>query len=204
MFVPFQPGQSALHRLSPGAKVVGLALAGTSLFLVQSPLVMALAAAAALALYPLAGLKVSHALDQLRPVALLAALIIAVQAIFDGPASALLVGARLIALLLLAGLVTLTTRTTAMIETLERALRPLAPLGLNPRKGALALSLGVRFVPLVAQVATEVREAQKTRGLEHNILALAVPTLIRALKLTDEIADAIEARGFDPDGTPET
>lgn len=202
MFAPYHPGTGALHRASPGLKLVALAVAGTALFLLANPLAMAGVALGALTLYPLAGLKLSHAVDQMRPVALMGALILVVQALFDGPLSALLVGARLMALLLLAGLVSLTTRTSAMIETMERALRPLGALGLNPRKAALALSLGVRFVPLVAQVSAEVREAQRARGLENNLLALAIPTLIRALRLTDEIADAIEARGFDPDRTP--
>ncbi|MCA0407305.1 MAG: energy-coupling factor transporter transmembrane protein EcfT, partial [Proteobacteria bacterium] len=127
------------------------------------------------------------------------ALIVLVQAFVGGPETALLVGARLVALLLLAGLITLTTRTQDMINTLERALRPLARFGVNPARGALALSLAVRFIPITAQIVADVREAQRVRGLENNILALTVPTIIRALRLTDEVADAIEARGFDPE-----
>ncbi|MCA0406639.1 MAG: energy-coupling factor transporter transmembrane protein EcfT, partial [Proteobacteria bacterium] len=131
------------------------------------------------------------------------ALIVLVQAFVGGPETALLVGARLVALLLLAGLITLTTRTQDMIATLERMVRPLARIGVNPARTALALSLAVRFVPIMARITSEVREAQRVRGLENNILALAVPTIIRALRLTDEVADAIEARGFDPDkGVP--
>lgn len=199
MFAPFSPGAGWLHRLPPAVKLLALALTGTGLFLLDDPRLMMGVMLAVLSLFPLAGLPLSAALAQVRPVALIGGIIILVQIFVGGPGSALLVGARLIALLLLAGLVTLTTRTTDMIATLEHGLHPLSRVGVNPAKTALALSLAVRFVPMTAQIVGEVREAQRVRALEHNLLALAVPTLVRALKLTDDIADAIEARGFDPD-----
>jgi biotin transport system permease protein len=197
MFAPFHSGSSALHRLTPATKLVVLAVAGTGLFFIDSSALMLVLAGLALALFPLARLPLRSALAQLRPVAVMGGLIIAAQWWVNDLGSAVLVGARLVALLLLAGLVTLTTRTSAMIETLERGLRPLAALGVNPRTTALALSLSLRFIPLMAQIVSEVREAQRVRGLEHNLLALALPTLIRAVKLTDDLADALEARGFD-------
>lgn len=203
MFTPFRPGTSWLHRASPASKLIALAAAGTGLFWVESPALMVLMAALALALFPLSRLPLRDAMDQHRPVALLGALIVLVQGFIGGPEAALLVGARLVALLLLAGLVTLTTRTQDMIQTIETALKPLSRFGINPARTALALSLAVRFIPITARIVTEVREAQRVRGLDNNILALAVPTIIRALRLTDEVADAIEARGFDTEqGTP--
>ncbi|MCA0406551.1 MAG: energy-coupling factor transporter transmembrane protein EcfT, partial [Proteobacteria bacterium] len=111
MFAPFRPGSSWLHRARPATKLLALAAAGTGLFLIESPALMSALAALALALFPLSGLPLQAAAAQLRPVALLGALIVLVQAFVGGPETALLVGARLVALLLLAGLITLTTRT---------------------------------------------------------------------------------------------
>lgn len=204
MFAPFVPGKSALHRAAPATKLAVLALAGTGLFFIISPVLMLVLAGLTLALFPLCRLPLRAARDQLRPVALISLVIVAAQWLLNDFASAMLVGARLVALLLLAGLVSLSTRTSAMIESLECGLRHLAPIGVNPKKAALALSLSVRFIPLMAQIVAEVREAQRVRGLEHNLLALALPTLIRALRLTDDLADAIEARGFDPNAPPES
>lgn len=198
MFAPFHPGSGFLHRLSPATKLLALALLSTVFFLVESALAMVVAALGTLALYPLAGLSFGAARTQLHPLALVGTLIVIVQVFVGGVETAVLVGARLVALVLLAGLVTLTTRTSDMVQTLENALRPFAKWGVNPKKTALALSLAVRFIPMMAQIVGDVREAQRVRGLEHNLLALAVPTIIRTLRLADEIADAIEARGFDP------
>jgi biotin transport system permease protein len=197
MFAPFSPGTSLLHRLSPAPKLVALALAGTGLFWLDSAPLMALAVAFTLVLYRLSGLCLRHAREQLRPVALMMLLLIGAQVLFNDAASAPLVGGRIVALVLLAGLVSLTTRTSAMIETLECAMRPLLILGLEPRKPALVLALSLRLIPLLARIVEEVREAQRVRGLEHSLIALAVPVLIRALSLTDTFADAIDARGFD-------
>ena len=65
------------------------------------------------------------------------------------------------------------------------------------RRIALAISLSLRFIPLVRSVLDEVREAQRARGLERNLTALLVPLVVRTLKQADGTAQAIQARSFD-------
>jgi biotin transport system permease protein len=81
-----------------------------------------------------------------------------------------------------------------MVDVVERALRPLARLGIRTDKVSLAISMTMRFIPLLTQVAHQVREAQRARGLERNLIALAVPILVRALHTADQVAEAIDAR----------
>ncbi len=102
----------------------------------------------------------------------------------------------------MAVLVTFTTRVSDMIETVERAIAPLAPLGVNPAKVSLTLSLALRFIPLLADRYTEIREAQRARGLDRNIFALLMPLMIKTLKMADNLTEAIEARGYDAHDTP--
>ena len=59
---------------------------------------------------------------------------------------------------------------------------------------SLALSLTLRFIPVLAQVVQDVQEAQRARGLERNLVALAAPVIVRTLKMADDVADAIDAR----------
>ena len=106
---------------------------------------------------------------------------------------------RLCVLVAAASLVTLTTTTDAMLETMERLIKPLRRFGVSPVKVAFALSLVIRFIPIVGQMSNEVREAQQARGLGSNILALTIPLIIRIIKMADHVAEAIEARG----GLPE-
>ena len=86
-----------------------------------------------------------------------------------------------------------------MIEALQGGLVWLRAIGVNPAKVSLAISLALRFIPVLAAVTSEVREAQRARGLDANILAIAVPVVVRTLKMADDIAAAIEARSYDPD-----
>lgn len=190
----YRAGDSALHRASPGLKLALLPIVGTALFLVPSVWLSGAALAVILLAYPLAGLKRSILLGQLRSILLVVVIVAAAQLWFGGVEAALLSALRLTALLLLAALVTLTTRTSDIVAVLDRALRPLEPLGVDPRKVSLAISLTFRFLPLVGGVVADIREAQAARGVERNVLRLAVPVIVRLLKTSDEIAEAIDAR----------
>ncbi|HYD64830.1 energy-coupling factor transporter transmembrane component T, partial [Azospirillum sp.] len=97
-----------------------------------------------------------------------------------------------------ATLVTLTTRVSDMVETLERALAWLRPLGVNAGKVSLMLALTIRLVPVLLAQAQEIRMAQRARGVERSAVALLVPLMVKTLRMADDLADALEARGYDP------
>ena len=194
----YTPGQSILHRMSPGPKMLALMIGATVLFLNQSLPLTAVACGAVLALYLVAGLSLKKAAQQLRPLMWIFVLFFAVQWWFSGVELAAYVVLRLAALILLASLVTLTTRASDMIDTMTWALGGLRPLGVNPAKVGLAISLALRFIPVLAQITQEVRAAQKARGLERSVIAVAMPVAIRTLKMADEISDALESRGYRP------
>lgn len=87
-----------------------------------------------------------------------------------------------------------------MMETLERFFSFLRPFGVHPAKISLALSLTLRFIPVLGQITQDVREAQKARSLEGNLIAAAIPVIVRTLKMSEDVAAAIEARCYDSDG----
>lgn len=194
----YSPGKSILHRLSPGPKMLALMIGATALFLNENLAVTVAALTAVLLLYLVAQLSLRQAWDQVRPLLWVFALFFAVQWWFSGLQIAAYVVLRLATLILLASLVTLTTRSSDMIDTMTRALGFLRPLGVNPDKVGLAISLALRFIPVLAQITQEVREAQKARGLERSVIAVAMPVAIRTIKMADDISDAIESRGYRP------
>ncbi len=194
----YSPGHSPIHKLSPGVKILAMMVGGTGLFLVESLGIVAVALAAVIALYKIAGLSATQVWNQIRPVLWILIFFLGLQWWLAGASVAVFVVLRLATLLLLAGLVTLTTRASDMIESLTSGLRFLRRLGVNPAKVGLAISLALRFIPVLAQITTEVREAQKARGMEHSIVAVAMPVAIRMLKMADDISDAIDARGYRP------
>ncbi|WP_412552472.1 energy-coupling factor transporter transmembrane component T family protein [Shimia sp. MIT1388] len=192
----YSPGTSLLHRLPPAAKMLAMLIGATLLFLNESLPITFAATLGILALYPIAQLTLKQAFAQIRPLLIIFVLFFAVQWYFSGIELATYVVLRLAALILLASLVTLTTKSSDMIDTMTRGLRYLQPIGVNPAKVSLAISLALRFIPVLAQITREVREAQKTRGLERSVIAVAMPMAIRAIKMADEISDAIDSRGY--------
>jgi biotin transport system permease protein len=192
------PGDSPVHRLKPGIKIMSLAVFGTLIFAFSSIPLAFSAFASVLILHRISGIPLSIGISQLKPTIVILAVIFVVQALIDHWTTAVLVVVRLSALLLLASLVTLTTRTSDMIESLEHGLEWLRFLGVNPAKASLTISLALRFIPVLATIAGDVREAQRARGLDRSIIAVAIPVLVRTLKMADDIANAIEARSYDP------
>lgn len=191
---------SPLHRCPPGPKLATLALAGTGLMFVTNPLAMLDFLALTLLGFRVAGFGGARIWRQIRPMLWMLAVLFLVQGGLAGWTLAALIVARLLTLMLLASLVTLTTRTEDLIATLERLLTPLAPLGVNPAKVGLAVSLALRFLPVIAEEAERVREAQAARGLGTHPLALILPLIVRVLKAAEEVAEAIEARSGHDDG----
>ncbi|RCK35767.1 cobalt ABC transporter permease [Thalassospira xiamenensis] len=192
-------GNSALHRAAAGLKVLALVLLGTGVFLIPDLPVLAGVLVTVFVLYPVSGFGAGILWAQIRPILWLLVLFFAVQLWLNDWQAGLVVIFRLAAIVSFAGLVTLTTRTSDMLAALERAMRPLARFGVNPEKVSLAFSMVLRFIPVIAQIGHEIRDAQRARGLDKSVLALVVPLIIRTLKTADDVADAIDARSFDPD-----
>ncbi|MCX5572271.1 energy-coupling factor transporter transmembrane component T family protein [Kaistia nematophila] len=193
----YHPGTSPLHRASAGAKVAGLLVVSLALFVVPSIPVALLSVPVAFAVYLSTGAPLRQLMAQLRGPAILLGLVFVFHLAFGTIEDGVLAVGRFATLILLASAVTLTTPVSEMAELVEWLLRPLKPLGVNPEKVGLAIALAIRFVPLISEEFRHIREAQAARGLAANPLALIVPLVIRTLKSADELADAIEARGYE-------
>ncbi|SEH01379.1 biotin transport system permease protein [Nonomuraea solani] len=193
----YVPGSSWLHRLPAGAKLAGLAVACTGLVLLRSPLALAGAAVVVAGLYAWSRVGLAATWAQIKPVRWFAVALFGMQLIFADLQGALATTLRVVLAVALAGLVTLTTRTSAMMAALERCLAPARFVGLDPFRLSLLLSLTVRSVPVVAGLATRVREAQRARGVERSLRAFAVPLVVSSLRHADALGEALSARGLD-------
>lgn len=193
----YRPGSSLLHRLPAGTKLSLLVLAGAGSIFMHHPWQVAVALAAVVCLYLVAGMSPRVLWAQARPLWWLVVLLGVFHVLVNGWARAVVVLGLLVGLVLLAALVTLTTRTTDLIDVVVRVMRPLRVIGVDPERVGLLLSLGIRSVPVVVSLATEVREAQLARGLGASPRAFAVPLVVRSLRHADALGEALAARGLD-------
>ena len=195
----YVPGDSPVHRMPAGGKLLLLVTASGALFVVSGIPVHAGGLLAVLALYRVARLPWRGTFRELRPAFVFMVPIFLFHVFFTDWRFGLETVLRIAVLLLLAVLVTLTTKLSDLIEVLEGLMRPLRHVGVSPSKAGMMLSMVIRLIPLMMRQAGEILEAQRARGLDGNAVALLAPLLIRTLKMADDLGDAMEARGYHPE-----
>lgn len=201
MLTLYRPGDGLLHRMPAGPKAL-LLLAVVLAVSMLPPIWAGAAIAAAVSVlgYALAGLGdgmlgMRELARQVVGVRWVIAVTLVSQLLFLGPEPAVANTARVTAAIVLAGLLVLTTRVTALLDAVERGLRPLARLRVDPQRIALLLTVTLGTVPVLARLARDVRHAQLARGARGSLRTFAVPFLVVALKHADELGDALTARG---------
>lgn len=209
MMSGYLAGHSLLHRAPAGLKLAGLALLSLLILPTDDPWLLGGAMGATLGVYAALGRTALARIMLLRPLVPLLALMFMLQAwagawtaagFEAGTASVL----RILLMVLLADLVTLSTPLQQMMDALETALTPLHPLGLSPRKLALAMALVLRFVPVLLAAWRAREEAWRARSTRRPGLALMPGFLAETLRLADRVAEALDARGFGRGRGPHT
>lgn len=113
--------------------------------------------------------------------------------------------ARLVLFILLATTLTLSTSPIEMMDALERMGRPLQRWRVPVHELTLMLSLSLRFVPTLMEEAMRIRNAQLSRGAHfegslvkklRNLVPMLLPLFISAFRRADELAYAMDARGY--------
>ena len=190
------PGESWAHRLPAGVKMAALCLVMLAVFPLGRPLPLALCLLAVVALYaslgPLALRRGGRALRGLAPVL---ALILGYHLLTGAPRLGAVVVLRVLVMMGLATLVTLTTRLDDMVAVVARLAAPLGRFGLDPRLPGLAVALAVRFVPVLIDRGAQLALAWRARARRRPGPRLLVPLVLSALDDADHVADALRARG---------
>lgn len=126
----------------------------------------------------------------------LAVFVFIVGVLFYDTATAVLLGLRLFVLFSASALVFGRTGPGEIGDSLRL-------LGL-PYGLAFIVTSGMRYVPLIALKVRHITEAQRSRGIDlafrlrnvKNLVALLMPLLVQSFILADDLAVAMESRGF--------
>lgn len=196
MIQAYRPGASIVHRMPAGPK---LALF-TVLVLVSAGYPhdrwsVAVSLLVVCMLYFAAGLPVAILLVEAWRLRWLVLVLGVALWVFASPLTAWISTARVASLLLVAALLTITTRMGDLMAVLHRALRPLHRLGIDADAVAMTISLSLTMIPVVAGFARSVNEAHVARGIPRGVSS-AVPLMVRTLRHADDVGDALVARGL--------
>lgn len=116
-----------------------------------------------------------------------------------------------IRLLLMVSLTMVLTATTTPLDltyAIEWYLTPFRLIKLPTHEIAMTISIALRFIPTLLDETDRIMKAQASRGVDFQngklkekfraIVSLIVPLLVSAFQRSEELANAMEARGYNP------
>lgn len=130
-------------------------------------------------------------------------------AVYQGGAIfALFLVTRIVILITLSSLLTLTTKPTDLNNGLEEVMKPLRRFKIPTNEIAMMIAIALRFIPTLLDEANKIMKAQSSRGVDFTegtlrqkvtqIISLLIPMFIISFKRADDLANAMEARGYAP------
>jgi len=226
VFGRYIPRESVIHRLDPRFKLACAAALMAAVFLLDGWPDYALLAAAVVLATRMARLRWGELSQGLAAVSLLMAIGFFLQLAFTpgevlarlGPVTlsrpglyaGLALAGRLAFLATLSALLGFTTPSASLADGLDALLRPLQRLGVPTRRVTLVIGVGMRFVPTILEQGEGIVKAQKARGIDFSqgsllkrakrLLAVFIPLLRACLRRADDLAQAMDARGYRLDG----
>jgi energy-coupling factor transport system permease protein len=118
----------------------------------------------------------------------------------------IMMGLRLVLLISITSLLTLTTTPIDLTDGLEALLKPFKKIGLPAHELAMMMTIALRFVPTLIEEADKIIKAQTARGADFeeggliargkSMLPILVPLFISAFRRADDLAMAMEARCY--------
>lgn len=117
---------------------------------------------------------------------------------------------RIIMMLMITMILTSTTTPMNLTYGLEWYMTPLKLIKFPTHIIAMTLSIALRFIPTLLDEVERIIKAQSSRGVdfEHGgffkrfgaIISLIIPLFVSAINRSEELSNAMEARGYNPYG----
>lgn len=218
------PGTSPIHRLDPRAKFVAVTAMAVALFVLDSFIGLAVFAIAAALAYALSRVPVAWFWRAFRPLLWLVGLTFLAQLLFapgdaffslgflhlswHGIELAAYLSLRLVVLVLIGSVLTLTTPPMALTDGLVWLGRPLRRLRVPTDELALIVTIALRFIPTLLAEFDTIMRAQRARGVDfhtgglwqrvRNLQPVLVPLFVVSFRRADDLALAMEARCYRP------
>ncbi|MBP2651527.1 MAG: transporter transrane protein EcfT [Firmicutes bacterium] len=216
------PGDSLLHRLDPRTKILATLLFFCGIFLADGYTSYFILIAFTVILVGSADIPAKLLARSLKPLWLLIILTVGVHifstpgtvvfsigplvATIEGIRQASFMTVRLVLLILVASLLTLTTSPIVLTDGIEHLLSPFRRIGLPAHELAMMMTIALRFIPTLLEETDRIMKAQTARGADFangnilrrikNMVPLLVPLFISAFRRADELAVAMEARCY--------
>lgn len=198
----YYPTKSFLHDLDPRTKLAGAVLYIVSAFVASTPATCAVSFICLCLLVLLSRVPVKYMVRGLAPIAVIVCLLFLIN--IREPWRALLITQRMVEFVFISNLVTLTTKPKTLSDGMEKALRWLGIFKVPVHDLATAFSIALRFIPILADEARLVMDAQKARGADLGkgnllkrtkaLVPVLLPMFVSAFRKADNLSVAMDSR----------
>ncbi|OFI49000.1 cobalt ABC transporter ATP-binding protein [Floricoccus tropicus] len=217
------PGDSIIHRMDPRSKLLAMFAFVFVIFMATDLVGYGILFAYTVLAVVLSKIKISYYYTGLKPMFGLIIFTALFQILFTASGetifkfwiinittgalmNALYMSLRLILIIILSTVLTLTTAPLTLADGVATGLAPLKKIGVPVYDIGLMLSISLRFIPTLMDDTTRIMNAQRSRGMDFgegnliqkikSVIPILIPLFVSSFKRADDLAIAMESRGF--------
>ena len=226
----YLPLDSPIHKLDPRAKIMAMLLLLITIFFPAGWIGYGVIVVSVSVVIILSKLSVSFIWKAMKPMLFMLFFLLVINALVlktgtvlftigswslysDAVFQTLYIAVRLLLMIMITTCLTATTKPLEMTLGIEDLLSPFQKIGLPSHEIAMLISIALRFIPDLIDETARIIKAQESRGVDMKegklmervmaILSLIVPLFVSAFQRAEDLANAMEARGYAP-GLPRT
>ncbi len=218
----YLPGNSFLHKLDPRTKIIAVILYMIALFIVNNFVGLGTMLVLSLAIVLISRIPLRFFFRGIKAILFIVLLTVGLQMFMtpgeplwemgflkitrEGIHQAIFMGTRLILLVSITSILTLTTTPISLTDGIENLLKPFQKFGVPAHELAMMMTIALRFIPTLIEENDKIIKAQSARGADFEsgnllerakaMIPLLVPLFLNAIKRADELALAMEARCY--------
>ncbi|RFU61427.1 energy-coupling factor transporter transmembrane component T family protein [Peribacillus glennii] len=223
IFGRFVPLDSPIHRMDPRSKLLLVFFFVCVVFLANNLVTYAILGVFTFILIALSRIPARFLFNGLKPILLLIVFTLLLHIFFTkegavlfdlgfvkiyegGLLEGIYISMRFTFLILVTSLLTLTTSPISITDGMEQLLGPLKKWKMPVHELALMMSISLRFIPTLMEETEKIMKAQTARGVDFSsgpvkervksIVPLLVPLFVSSFKRAEDLAIAMEARGY--------
>lgn len=221
----YMPYDSIIHRIDPRAKIMSMIFFMIAIFIPAGYGVYLVLGIIAIGLLLVSKVKLSSVWKSMKPMILMMVFLLVINILVvrtgtvwvrignfsiysDAIMQTIYIAVRLILMIMITTTLTATTKPLDLTLGIEDLLTPFKVIHVPAHEIAMMISIALRFIPTLIEETQRIMKAQASRGVDMEegklkekimaVLSLIVPLFVSAFQRAEELANAMEARGYIP------
>lgn len=221
----YMPLDSPVHKMDPRAKILAMLLMLIAIFFPAGWIGYAVLFAAASFVIIISKLSFTFIWKAMKPMLMMLFFLLLINIFFtktgdplftvgsfviysDAVFNTLYIAVRLLLMIMITTCLTATTKPLDMTLGIEDLLKPFEKIHVPAHEIAMLISIALRFIPDLIDETQRIIKAQESRGVDMQegkimerigaILSLIVPLFVSSFQRAEDLANAMEARGYAP------